>query len=69
MEDADFRLLRRREVESLVGLKVAQIYRRMALGTFPLPVKLGPRAVRWKSNEIRAWLESQTERAVLLQTT
>ena len=69
MEDADFRLLRRAEVEVLIGLKTAQLYRLMKRGKFPLPVKLGSRAVRWKSNEIRAWLESQTERAVLLQTT
>ena len=39
------RILRRREVERLTRLSKASIYRKMQLGTFPLPLKLGDRAV------------------------
>ncbi len=51
-------LLERREVEELVGLSCPSIYRKMREGSFPLPIKIGERAVRWKSAEIEAWIES-----------
>ena len=50
------RLLRRQEVEYCVGLKRSSIYREMRAGRFPLPVKVGPRAVRWSASEIEEWL-------------
>ena len=53
------RLLRREEVENRVGLKRSSIYREMRAGRFPLPLKIGPRAVRWPSSEIEAWLASR----------
>ena len=52
----DDRLLRRGEVESRVGLKRSSIYREMRAGRFPIPVKVGERAVRWPASEIEAWL-------------
>ena len=58
MTDID-RLLRREEVESRVGLKRSSIYREMRAGRFPLPIKVGPRAVRWPAREIEAWLASR----------
>ena len=39
------RILRRREVERLTLLSKASIYRQMQMLTFPMPLKLGPRAV------------------------
>ena len=53
------RLMRREEVESRVGLKRSSIYREMRAGRFPLPIKVGPRAVRWPLTEIEAWLASR----------
>jgi len=50
------RLLRRREVEARTGLSRSSIYARMALGTFPLAVGLGGRAVSWVENEIDGWI-------------
>ena len=41
----EVRILRRREVERLTRLSKASIYRKMRSGTFPLPFKLGERAV------------------------
>ena len=49
------RLLRRPEVQSRAGLSRSEIYRRVAAGTFPRPVKLGERASAWVESEIDAW--------------
>ena len=53
MED---RLLNRAEVERRVGLRRSALYRLMRAGQFPVPLKIGPRAVRWPSSEIEEWL-------------
>ena len=55
------RLLRRREVEAMVGLSTSAIYRKMRAKTFPVALHLGG-AVRWRSDEVEAWIESR-ERA------
>ena len=48
------RLLRRREVEQMVSLSRASIYRLADSGDFPHPIRVGPRAVRWPLREIEA---------------
>ena len=53
------RILRRREVERLTLLSKASIYRQMQMGTFPMPVKLGPRSVAWVAEEIHEWIASR----------
>ena len=53
------RLLRRRQVEEITGLSRSSIYRLMQDGEFPRPVKVGPAAVRWRSSDIKVWLESR----------
>ena len=52
----DDRLLRRDEVERVVGVTTATIYRLMRQRAFPEPLRVGPRAVRWSSRELRAWI-------------
>ena len=52
----DDRLLRRSEVQALLGLSRAGIYKMMRQGKFPLPIKIGTRSVRWHRREIQAWL-------------
>ena len=52
-------LLRRQEVEQLTGFRRSNIYRLMALGEFPLPIKIGARAVRWPEAEIMEWLATR----------
>jgi len=54
-------ILRRKKVEARTGLSRSTIYLRMQEGTFPMPVKLGARAVGWLENEIEAWLASCIE--------
>ena len=50
------RLLRREEVEERTGLARTTIYRKMREGSFPEPLQVGARAVRWPASEIDAWL-------------
>lgn len=52
-------ILRIREVQSKVGLKKSALYALIAKGAFPRPVKLGERAVGWRTSEIEAWLASR----------
>lgn len=41
-------------VELAIGLKRSAVYDRIAKGTFPSPVELGPQAVAWISSEVEA---------------
>jgi prophage regulatory protein len=53
------RILRRHEVESQIGLSRSSIYQMMSDGEFPLPIKLGKRAVGWREQEINKWLSDR----------
>ena len=52
-------ILRRRTVEARTGLSRSTIYLRMAQGTFPKSIPLGPRAIGWLEAEVEAWLQAQ----------
>ena len=52
-------ILRRRTVEDRTGLSRSTIYLRMAQGTFPKSIPLGPRAIGWLESEVEAWLQAQ----------
>ena len=52
-------ILRRPEVERMVGLKRSSIYRLMAEGRFPAAIKIGERARAWRVRDIEAWLETR----------
>jgi prophage regulatory protein len=43
-------------VRERTGLSSSEIYRRIAAGTFPAPVKIGPRCSAWHAAEIDAWI-------------
>ena len=49
-------LLRLREVCRRTGKSRSEIYRRIAAGDFPSPVKLGERASAWVEHEVSAWI-------------
>jgi len=53
--DAD-RMLRRKQVEYIVGLSRSSIYDMVATGRFPKPIPIGKRAVAWPESQVRAWL-------------
>lgn len=45
-----------REVQEISGLSHATIYRLIADKSFPAPIRIGRRAVRWHVDEIKAWV-------------
>ena len=59
LNDTPSRLIRRREVEALTGCARSTLYDYMAAGTFPAPVRLSVRAVAWKLEDVRAWIDSR----------
>ena len=52
------RMLRREEVQERSGLSRSAIYRLMREGDFPLPHRVGQRAVRLRESDLEAWLAS-----------
>ncbi|MCB1943977.1 MAG: AlpA family transcriptional regulator, partial [Candidatus Accumulibacter sp.] len=46
-------------VKARTGLSRSTIYLRIADGSFPRPVSLGPRAVGWLESEVDDWLASR----------
>ncbi len=54
-------LLTRPEVEKLVRLKKSALYGLLQdrESDFPRPLKIGPKAIRWRRSEISEWLSSR----------
>lgn len=52
------KMMRLAEVEATVGLKRSAIYDHISRGTFPKPLRVGPRLVAWRSDELAAWQDS-----------
>ena len=59
-DDPQRRLARLPTVLKLTGLGRSTIYRLMADGSFPSPVRLGPRAVAWRWSDLDRWTQSRT---------
>lgn len=53
------RFIKRQAVEAITGLSCSEIYRRIATGTFPAQVTLGPKSVVWIEAEVWAWCEAR----------
>lgn len=49
------RLLRLPDVQTMTGLGRSTIWKRAGDGTFPKPVKLGPRTTAWVAAEVEQW--------------
>lgn len=61
---APSKLLRLPAVCDLVGLSKTSIYHAMAKDGgqgFPVPVRIGSRAVAWREHEVLAWIESRAK--------
>lgn len=50
------RLIKLEEVLSFTGLSRSELYRQIQEDTFPRPVKVGKRAVRWRESEVEEWI-------------
>jgi prophage regulatory protein len=44
------------QVKARTGLSRSELYRRIAAGVFPQPVKLGSRASAWNAAEVDRWI-------------
>lgn len=54
-----WRFIKLAEVRRLTTLSTSEIYRRMAAGTFPARVLLGPKSAVWIEAEVLAWCEDR----------
>ncbi|MBK79596.1 MAG: AlpA family transcriptional regulator [Gammaproteobacteria bacterium] len=51
-------MIRISDVCDLVGTSRSTLYRWVGEGTFPAPVRISEKAVRWTLDEIEAWREA-----------
>jgi prophage regulatory protein len=56
-------LLRLPQVKATTGLSKSTIYARIAEGTFPKQIPLGPRLVVWVESDIQNWISEQVSAA------
>jgi prophage regulatory protein len=61
------KLLTFAQVSEAVALGRSTVYQRIKEKTFPRPVSLGAHCVRWRSDDIAAWIDAQTTRADAVQ--
>ncbi len=52
-------LIKLPEVKDITRRSRSRIYGDMQAGTFPKPVKIGPRSVAWVATEINDWLAAR----------
>lgn len=45
-------------VKNYTSLSTSEIYRRIATGTFPAQITLGPKSVAWIEAEVLAWCDA-----------
>lgn len=57
--DKEDRILRLREVEKIIGLSRATIYRLIASGDFPKQIHLTTKTVGWRLSSIEKWVMSR----------
>ena len=49
------RLLDKWAVEERTSLDITTIYRKIKIGTFPAPLRVGLRRVAWRESDVAAW--------------
>ena len=59
MNQLQHKLLRLPQVKAATGLSKSSIYARIAEGTFPKQIPLGPRLVVWVEADIQKWINEQ----------
>lgn len=63
MNNTKHKLLRLPQVKQTTGLSKSTIYARIAEGTFPKQIPLGPRLVVWVESDIQKWISNQVAAA------
>jgi prophage regulatory protein len=56
MSKLQTKLLRLPQVKESTGLSKSSIYARIAEGTFPKQISIGPRLVVWVESDIQNWI-------------
>ncbi|MCX5542590.1 AlpA family transcriptional regulator [Paraburkholderia sp. CNPSo 3076] len=56
-------ILRLPEVCARCALRRSTIYKKVAAGEFPTPIKLGTKASGWLESEVEDWLAEQIRRS------
>jgi prophage regulatory protein len=59
MNNLQHKFLRLPQVKQTTGLSKSTIYARIAEGTFPKQIPLGPRLVVWVESDIQNWIAEQ----------
>lgn len=54
-----YTILRLPAVEARTGLQKSTIYAAIAAGSFPAPIKIGPRASGWVESEINSYIAAR----------
>lgn len=50
-------------IPAVLPFSSSSLWRRVAAGTFPKPIKLSERVTAWRVGDVRRWLAEQTEGA------
>lgn len=53
------RLIRMKELKTIIGISSTSIWRRCNEGIFPAPVRIGPGAVAWRLSEVESWVDTR----------
>ena len=53
----EYRLIKMQEVLRICGMSRSTLYRLVAKGQFPAPLRLGPRAARWRLHDVIEWVD------------
>ena len=61
MKNLQHKFLRLPQVKQSTGLSKSTIYARIAEGTFPKQISLGPRLVVWVESDIQNWIGLQIQ--------
>ncbi len=59
------RIVRMRELQTIVGLSRPRIYKLQEERRFPHSIKLGDRAVSWLAQDVYQWIEERRSAAAL----
>ena len=52
------------DLVEMLGIPKTSLRRLVDAGSFPQPVRLGPRLIGWRASEVEEWLESRERVAV-----
>ena len=52
-------IYRAAQLTEMLGFSRMTLWRRVRDGSFPSPVKIGPRTIGWKAGDVERWIESR----------